>query len=61
MGLFDALVTIATAPIMVAGQIVSDVSGDTDDEGLWIPTCGISSVVKGIGKTIEKAIDDLDK
>lgn len=64
MGLFEALGELATMPIRCVGELVNDVSsiGDFDDsDGLaCLFTCGLSSVGKGIGKTIEKSVNKLD-
>lgn len=64
MSLFDAMGELCTMPIRVAGEIVKDVSsfGDFDDsDGLaCLFTCGLSSVAKGVGKTIEKSVKKLD-
>ena len=62
MGLFDSVGELFTAPVRVLGELRDDLSGDNDsaDQGLSIMTLGLSSVVKGIGKTIENAVDKLE-
>jgi hypothetical protein len=64
MSIFEAIGELCTMPIRIAGQVVEDVSsiGDFDDsDGLaCLFTCGLSSVAKGIGKTVEKANEKLD-
>ena len=63
MGLFDAIGELCTMPIRCLGEVAKDFSGNGDDEAdtpLAILTLGGSSVVKGIGKTIEKSVDKLD-
>ncbi len=64
MGLFEAIGELATMPIRIANEVRRDVSsfGDFDDsDGLaCLFTCGLSSVAKGIGKTIEKSAKKLD-
>ena len=62
MGLFDALTEIVSAPIRVAEAVRKDLTeGDEADAMLSIATLGTSSVVKGIGETVKKAADKLDK
>lgn len=64
MGLFDALGELCSMPIRVAGEINKDLQsfGDFDDsDGLaCLFTCGLSSVAKGVGKTIQKSVEKLD-
>ena len=66
MGLFKALTTIAATPIKCVGELGKDLSSLTDirkDEAdglLAIGTLGLSSVVKGIVKSAEKAGKDLE-
>lgn len=67
MGLFNALVDIATTPLRVAGELgkdlstLTDVKKDESDGFLAIGTLGLSSAVKGVVKSLEKAGKDLDK
>ena len=67
MGLFDALVDIASTPIRCVGEIGKDLSSLTDikkdeaDGMMAIATLGLSSVAKGVVKSLEKAGKDLDK
>lgn len=64
MGLFSALGQLCTMPIRVAGKIVEDAKGlgdfDDSESMLALFTLGGSSILKGIGETIEKAVDELD-
>ena len=61
MGLFSAFGQVIAAPITIAKSVVDDCKGkDEMATGAAILTLGISSVVKGIGKTVEKAADALD-
>ena len=63
MSLFDALGELCTMPIRCLGEIVNDVTGEGDEDvsqPLAFMTLGGSSIVKGIGKTIQKAVDKLD-
>lgn len=64
MSLFDAIGELCTMPIRVLGEVAKDVSsiGDFDDSDALacLFTCGLSSVAKGVGKTIEKSVDKLD-
>lgn len=63
MSLFDAIGELCAMPIRCAGEVVKDISGNGDNEEcdfmLSLLTCGASSVVKGIGKSITKAYDKL--
>lgn len=67
MGLLTSLVTLASTPVRCLGELGKDLSSLTDyrkDESdgiLTIGTCGLSSVVKGVVKSIEKAGKELDK
>lgn len=67
MSLFKALVDIASTPVRCVGEIGKDLSSLTDvkkdesDGMLAIGTLGLSSVVKGVVKSLEKAGKDLDK
>ena len=64
MSLFEAIGELCTIPIRCAGEVVRDITGNGDNEEadvmLSLMTFGASSVVKGIGKTIEKANERLD-
>lgn len=67
MGLLTAIIKIASTPIICANEIVKDVSGKNDgpyessNAGLSICTLGISSIIKGVAKTVEKAAEELDE
>lgn len=67
MGLFNALIDIASTPIRCVGELGKDLSSLTDirkdesDGMLAIATLGLSSVAKGVVKSLEKAGKDLDK
>jgi hypothetical protein len=67
MGLFNALIDIASTPIRCVGELGKDLSSLTDirkdesDGVLAIATLGLSSVTKGVVKSLEKAGKDLDK
>lgn len=67
MGLFNALVDIASTPVRCIGELGKDLSSLTDikkdesDGMLAIGTLGLSSVVKGVVKSLEKAGEDLEK
>lgn len=64
MGLLGSITQLATMPIRIAGELARDVKsiGDFDDsDGLaCLFTCGLSSVGKGIVKTIEKSVEELE-
>ncbi len=64
MGLFDAIGELCAMPIRCAGEVVKDITGNGDNEEcdvmMSLMTLGTSSVVKGIGKTIERACDNLE-
>lgn len=62
MGLFSALGQIVAAPIHIADTVVKDLKGDNDDvaQGASIASLGLTSVVRGIAKSIEKAADELN-
>lgn len=66
MSIFKALTTLATTPIRCVGELGKDLSSLTDtrkDESdgiLSITTLGTSSIVKGVVKSLEKAVEDLD-
>ena len=67
MGLFKALIDVASTPIRCAGELGKDLSSLTDvkkdeaDGRLAIATRGISSVAKGVVKSLEKAEKGLDE
>jgi hypothetical protein len=67
MGLFNALIDIASTPIRCVGELGKDLSSLTDikkdesDGMLAIATLGLSSVAKGVVKSLEKAGEDLEK
>ena len=67
MGLFNALIDIASTPVRCIGELGKDLSSLTDikkdeaDGMLAIATLGLSSVAKGVVKSLEKAGKDLDK
>lgn len=62
MGLFSALGQIVAAPITIAKTVVDDIKNENGDMAQIgaITTCGLSGVVRGIGKTIDRAADRLD-
>lgn len=63
MGLFEAIGELATMPIRCLGEVAKDLSDNGDgemDQMNCIFTLGLSSVARGIGKTIEKSVDKLD-
>ena len=67
MSLFKALVDIASTPVRCVGELGKDLSSLTDikkDESdglLAITTLGLSSVAKGVVKSLEKAGEDIDE
>lgn len=67
MSIFKAITTLATTPIRCVGELGKDLSSLTDDRKdetdgiLSVATLGVSSVIKGIVKSIEKAGEELDK
>ena len=67
MSLFDSLVDLVAMPVRCVGEIGKDLSSLTDvkkdesDGMLAIGTLGLSSVAKGVVKSLEKAGKDLDK
>ena len=66
MSIFKAITTLATTPIRCVGELGKDLSSLTDvrkDESdgiLSIATLVTSSIVKGVVKSLEKALEDLD-
>ena len=67
MSLFKALVDIASTPVRCVGELGKDLSSLTDikkdeaDGMLAIATLGLSSVAKGVVKSLEKAGEDIDE
>lgn len=65
MGLLKSLVDIASTPVRCLGELGKDLSSlgdDRDEDGiLAIGTMGLSSVAKGVVKSLKKAGEDLDK
>lgn len=67
MSLFDSLVDLVATPVRCVGELGKDLSSLTDikkdeaDGMLAIGTLGLSSVAKGVVKSLEKAGKDLDK
>lgn len=67
MGLFKALIDVASTPIRCAGELgkdllsLTDVKKDEADGMLAVATLGMSSVAKGVVKSLEKAGKDLDE
>ena len=67
MSLVDSLVDLVATPVRCVGEIGKDLSSLTDvkkdeaDGMLALGTLGLSSVVKGAVKSLEKAGEDLDK
>lgn len=66
MSLFDSLIDLVATPVRCDGEIGKDLSSLTDikkdesDGMLAIGTLGLSSVAKGVVKSLEKAGKDLD-
>ena len=66
MSIFKAITTIISTPIRCLGELGKDLSSLTDirkdetDGILSIATVGVSSVVKGVIKSIKKAGEELD-
>ena len=67
MSIFKALITLATTPIHCVGELGKDLSSLTDirkdetDGILSMATLGVSSVVKGVVKSLKKAGEELDE
>ena len=65
MSRFKSLTTLLTTPIRCLGEVGNDLSSLTDprkDESdgiLSLCTLGTSSVVKGVVKSIKKAVEEL--
>lgn len=61
MGMFKAMKEIAAAPIRVAKAVKDDLTDDDETKAaLMVATLGTSSLLKGIGETIDKASDALE-
>ena len=67
MSIFKALVDIASTPVRCVGELGKDLSSLTDikkdeaDGMLAIATLGLSSIAKGVVKSLEKAGEDIDE
>lgn len=63
MSIFKAFAKIAFSPIRAVSEVVKDVSGDNDElsQALSILTLGISSVIKGLARSVEEASDEIYK
>lgn len=67
MSIFNSITTIVSTPIRCLGELGKDLSSLTDvrkdetDGILAIATVGVSSVVKGVVKSIKKAGEELDE
>lgn len=67
MSILKSITTLATIPIRCLGEVGKDLSSLTDDRKdetdgmLSVATLGISSVVKGVVKSIKKAGEELDE
>ena len=67
MSLFDSLVDLIETPVRCVGEIGKDLSSlkdikkDEADGMLALGTLWLSSFVKGVVKSLEKAGEDLDK
>lgn len=66
MGILKSIIDITATPIRCVGELGKDLSSLTDDRKdesdgfLAIGTLGLSSIAKGIVKSLEKAGEDLD-
>jgi len=66
MSIFKSILDIASTPIRCVGELGKDLSSLADDKKdgldgiLSIGTLGMSSIAKGIVKSLEKAGEDLD-
>lgn len=66
MSIFKAITTIVSTPVRCLGELGKDLSSLTDvrkdetDGILSIATVGVSSVVKGVIKSIKKAGEEID-
>ena len=67
MSIFKAITTLVSTPVRCLGELGKDLSSLTDDKKdetdgiLSLATIGVSSVVKGIVKSLEKAGEELDR
>ena len=67
MSIFKSITTLVSTPVRCLGELGKDLSSLTDDRKdetdgiLSVATLGVSSVVKGVVKSIEKAGDELEK
>ena len=67
MSLFKAVTTLISTPIKCVGELGKDLSSLTDDKKdgldgiLSLGTLGVSSVVKGVVKSLEKAGEELEE
>ena len=67
MSIFKAITTLASTPVRCLGELgkdlssLSDTGKDESDGILSICTLGVSSVVKGVVKSLEKALEELEK
>lgn len=61
MGILNGIAKIALSPVRGVAEVFSDVSGNNGEEnqGLSILTVGLSSVVKGTFKGIEKGVEEI--
>lgn len=61
MSLFKAFKDVAILPVRALKQIKDDITSDDEtDTALLMFTLGTSSVLKAVGKTIDKVSDDLE-
>jgi len=64
MSFFDSIIDIAAAPVRCADELIKDLTCENDNEEadamLSILTFGGSSAVKGLAKSVKKAVEDLD-
>lgn len=67
MSIFKSIIDIASTPVRCVGELGKDLSTLADDRKdesdgfLALGTLGLSSVVKGVVKSLEKAGEDLDE
>lgn len=61
MSIFKAITKLVFSPVRAIAEVVKDVSGENDEasQGLSILTGGVSSVVKGLAKSIKEASDEV--
>ena len=62
MGLLSALGQIVAAPITIANTVVKDIKNENGDMAQIgaLSTFGVSGVIRGVGKAVERAADKLD-